>query len=106
MSKWTVEFLNDSVEAEFDNLPPQVRAKAVQISKLIVEFGPAGLGMPYIRHVQDKIWEIRASHGRCLYISATGRKVVILRCFVKKSNKLPKKELKIAFERAREIDNG
>ena len=54
MSKWTVEFLNDTVEAEFDNLPPQVRAKAVQISKLIVEFGPAGLGMPYIRHVQDR----------------------------------------------------
>jgi len=94
MSKWIVEFLNDTVEAEFDNLPPQVRAKTVQISKLIAEFGPADLSMPYIRHVQDKIWEIRTSHGRCLYITATGRKVVILRCFVKNQTNCLRMNLK------------
>ncbi|WP_084590936.1 type II toxin-antitoxin system RelE/ParE family toxin [Desulfonatronovibrio magnus] len=62
--------------------------------------------MPYTRPVQDKIWEIRAQHGRSLYITASGRKILILRCFIKKTNKLPQRELKIALKRAREVQDG
>jgi phage-related protein len=62
--------------------------------------------MPYTRPVQDKIWEIRALQGRSLYITASGKKILILRCFIKKSNKLPQKELKTAQKRAREVQDG
>jgi phage-related protein len=37
--------------------------------------------------------------GRELYCTAKGRRVVILRCFVKKTNKTPRQELEIAEER-------
>ena len=106
MENWTVEFLDETVESEFESLPAGVRAKTVHISNLIREFGLPNIGLPYIRHVQDKIWEIRALEGRSLYITATGRKIIILRCFIKKSNKLPRKELQIALKRAGEIKNG
>ena len=110
MTQWLVEFLNDTVEAEFDNLPVEVKAKTVHISKLIKEFGLPNIGMPYIKHVQDKIWEIRAAgkseQGRCLYVVAVGKRVVILRCFLKKTRKLPQKELAIALNRAKELLNG
>jgi len=106
MKEWTIEFLNETVETEFECLPAEVRAKTVHISNLIREFGLPNIGLPYIRHVQDKIWEIRALQGRSLYITAAGKKVIILRCFIKKSNKLPRKELKIAMKRAGEIENG
>lgn len=106
MENWTVEFLDATVESEFESLPAEVRAKTVHISNLIKEFGLPHIGLPYIRHVQDKIWEIRALQGRSLYITATGRKIIILRCFIKKSNKLPRKELQIALKRAGEIKNG
>jgi len=62
--------------------------------------------MPYTRPVQDKVWEIRALQGRSLYITASGKKILILRCIIKKSNKLPQKELKIAQKRAREVQDG
>ena len=106
MKNWVVEFLDEVVEAEFDDFPSEVRAKTIHISNLIIEFGLQKIGMPYIRHVQDKIWEIRALQGRSLYITDVGEKVIILRCFIKKSNRLPKKELKIARKRAKEIQNG
>lgn len=110
MTQWQVEFLNNSVESEFDSFPPAVKAKIVHIAKLISQFGLPNIGMPYVRHVQDKIWEIRATgkteQGRCLYVAVAGQQVVILRCFLKKSGKLPRKELAIALKRAKELPNG
>ena len=106
MSGWSVEFLNETAEAEFDAFPANIKAKVVHISKLIEELGLHNVGSPYVKHVQGKIWEIRASQGRCLYITAQVKKVIILRSFIKKSQKLPKKELEIAKNRAQEIQNG
>jgi phage-related protein len=106
MITWVIEFLDQTVEAEFESLPAEVRAKTIHISNLIREFGLPNIGLPYIKHVQDKIWELRALHGRSLYITATGKRIIILRCFIKKSNKLPRKELKTAVKRAKEIKNG
>lgn len=110
MIEWLVEFLNDTVEAEYDVLPIEVKAKTVHISNLIREFGLPNIGMPYVKHVQGKIWEIRAAgkseQGRCLYVATIERKVVILRCFLKKSRKLPRKEPAIALNRVKELHNG
>ena len=106
MSGWNVEFFNETAEAEFDAFPANIKAKVVHISKLIEELGLHNVGSPYVKHVQGKIWEIRASQGRCLYITAQVKKVIILRSFIKKSQKLPKKELEIAKNRAQEIQNG
>jgi hypothetical protein len=36
---WTVEFLNDIAEAEFDQLPIEIKAKIVRISQLIEQVG-------------------------------------------------------------------
>jgi phage-related protein len=106
MKQWTVEFLNQTVEAEFDRFPAEIRAKTVHISNLIREFGLPNIGLPYIRHIQDKIWEIRALQGRSLYITAASQRIIILRCFIKKTGKLPRKELNIALKRAGEIKHG
>ncbi len=38
-TEWKVEFLNDTAEAEFDQLPTEVKAKIVRISQLIEQIG-------------------------------------------------------------------
>jgi phage-related protein len=106
MSNWKVEFFDEAVESEFNSFSPEVKAKTVHITQMITEFGLPNIGMPYIKHLQGKIWEMRALQGRSLYITVTGQKILILRCFVKKSNKTPQKELKIAQKRAREVQDG
>lgn len=107
---WTVEFLDDVAEAEFDQLPTEIQAKIVRISQLIEQVGIYSVKEPYIRHVQDKIWEIRArgkeKMARSLYTTIRGKRVIILRTFVKKTPKTPRREIEIAMQRLKEMDDG
>ena len=41
---------------------------------------------------------------RTLYVTATGRRIVILRAFVKKTQKTPRSEIELALRRAKEIE--
>ena len=60
-----------------------------------------------MKHLESKLWEIRvkAASGisRVIYVTATGRRVVIVRAFVKKTQKTPRRELELARERAKEV---
>jgi phage-related protein len=40
---------------------------------------------------------------RAIYVTASGRRVVVLRVFVKKTEKTPPRELEIAWQRAKEV---
>jgi phage-related protein len=109
-TSWTVEFLNDAVEAEFLAIPKDIQARLVRIAELIESHGLENLGMPYVRHLQDKLWEIRGKGksgiARALYVTVVGRRVVIVRVFVKKSQKTPSGEIALALSRAKEIEHG
>jgi phage-related protein len=41
---------------------------------------------------------------RAIYVTARGRRVVVVRVFVKKTQKTPRQEIDIARERAKEIN--
>jgi len=105
--KWTVEFLNEDVEVEFLGLPKDMQARFVRVTELIESYGLENVGMPHIRHLHDKLWEIRAKGksgiSRGIYVAFTGRRVVILRIFVKKSQKTPKADLELAMKRMKEL---
>jgi phage-related protein len=58
----------------------------------------------YIKHIHDKLWEIRGKTGRAIYVTITGNIVVILRCFTKKTNQTPKPEIELALRRMKELD--
>ena len=101
-------FLNETVRDEFLAFPKSLIAVTMRIVDLIETNGLDKTGMPYVRHLQGKLWEIRAKGkdgiGRSLYVTASGRRVVIVRCFVKKTQKTPDKELEIALQRAKEVE--
>ena len=99
--------MNDQVEEEFRELPKDIRAKFTSIAELIEEKGLHQVGMPYVRHLQDKLWELRAKGkdgiARGIYVTASAKRVIILRFFIKKKEKTPKKEIKIALARLKEM---
>jgi phage-related protein len=70
------------------------------------EFGP-DLGMPHTRAMGDRLFEVRAKAiegiGRAFYCTLVGRRIVVLHGFVKKTDRTPFKELKIARERLKEL---
>jgi hypothetical protein len=57
--KWTVEILNPTVDAELDQLPPDMRARFIHISGLIEEFGLERVSEPHVKHLQESLWEMR-----------------------------------------------
>jgi phage-related protein len=105
--RWTVEVLNAVVAAELDALPKDMRARLSRLVGLIQDFGFEALPRDSVKHLDDKLWEMRVSGrdgiSRAIYMTATGRRVVILRAFVKKTQKTPPRELEIARQRAWEI---
>ena len=40
---------------------------------------------------------------RALYVTAIGRRVVVVRVFVKKTQKTPNREIELALQRAKEV---
>lgn len=102
---WSIHFANETVEKEFLGLPSEMQARLFRIEELIGTHGVHNVGMPYLRHVQDEIWEIRLAGkdriGRGLYVTLSGKRIIMLRFFVKKTQKTPRKEIKTAIERLR-----
>lgn len=105
--KWIVEFLNEKAEAEFLALPNDLLASLLKIVALVEEYGLMNVGMPYVRHLQGKLWEMRGKGkdgiARSIYVASSGQRVIVVRSFVKKTAKTPQSEIEIALKRAKEI---
>jgi phage-related protein len=107
-SSWTVETLNDAVDAELDALPADMRARFVRIAELIETAGLPKMREPYVKHLRGRVWEMRLSGragiARALYVAGPGRRVVVVRVFTKKTRAVPAYEIATALRRARELD--
>lgn len=105
--KWTVETLNSTVDRELDSLPADMRAHFVRTSELIESVGLDKVGAPYLRHLTGPLWEmrIRGRDGisRALYVTVRNRRVVVVRVFIKKTQRTPRREIELALRRAREV---
>ena len=104
---WQVEVLNDTVREEIRALPSDIRARFVRFGELVSQVGLDRLHEPQVKHLQGKLWEIRLSGrtgiARALYVTAIGRRIVVVRVFVKKTQKTPRAEINLALLRAKEI---
>ncbi len=104
---WTVEVLVGLAAEEVEALPLDMKAKLLRIMGYIRAEGLTRLHEPYVKHVQGKLWEIRLSGrsgiARSLYVAANGRRVVIVRTFVKKTEKTPRQEIGLALKRAQGV---
>ena len=104
---WTVETLNETVDTEVGALPADMRARLARIANLIEVVGLEHVGEPHVKHLEGRLWEMRLSGrsgiSRALYVVATGFRVVIVRAFVKKTEKTPRSEIDLALARAKAV---
>ncbi|MCA0339546.1 MAG: type II toxin-antitoxin system RelE/ParE family toxin [Proteobacteria bacterium] len=105
---WTVETLGDIVDDEIAALPTGLRARLVRLMEMVEQIGLERLREPHVKHLEGKLWELRASAAegiaRGIYVTAIGRRVVILHVFVKKSQKTPSLALETARRRLRQME--
>ena len=96
------------------SLPPSWRrclatcaVRLARLVDLIEQFGLDALPRDSVKHLEGKLWELRVTGrdgiARAIYVTAIGRRVVILRAFVKKTQKTPVRELELARQRAKDV---
>ena len=104
---WKIEYYRTETGrfpvAEFiDSLEMAARTRIARTLDLLEEFG-IHLRMPYARHLEKQLWELRARLGknryRIVYFLATEGSFVLLHGFVKKTEATPAGELEIARRR-------
>ena len=102
-----IEYFHERVLAEIESWPVDVLADYARLVELLVEYGPS-LRLPHSRAFGDGLFELRprgrAGIGRAFYCTLKGQRIVILHEFVKKSQKTPIRELRLARKRIKEID--
>ncbi len=104
---WTIETLNTAVDRELAALPADMRARFVRIGELIAAVGLERVGAPHVRHLTGPLWEMRMKGrdgiSRALYVVVRERRIVVVRVFVKKTQKTPRREIDVALRRAKEV---
>ena len=104
---WMVEYLNQTVVEEAEALPVDMQARLQRIIELVQLFGLERVHEPHVKHLDGSLWEIRVSGksgiARALYVTVIGKRVVILRVFMKKTQKTPRREIELARPRVKDI---
>jgi len=104
-----LHFYNASVQADINDWPSGINASFTRITEQMVVSGP-NLGLPYTKAFGEGLFEIRAKGeegiGRAFFCTLVGRNILILNGFIKKTQRTPNKELKIARKRLKEVQRG
>ena len=106
MNEWTVA-AHPLAEAELKALPADMRARFLHISELLETFGPMKIGMPHIRPLEGKLWEMRIQGrdgiARAVYAAIQGRTLLVLHVFIKKTQTTPRTAIETARKRLETI---
>lgn len=104
---WTVHFVDRDVQADLQAMPVDIRASFARIVELIQTHGLERVHEPYVKHLEGKLWEMRMKGrdgiARAVYVTATGKRIVVVHVFTKKTQRTPRREIDIALKRAGEV---
>lgn len=89
--------LDKRVEKFLENLP---EVDTTRISRTVQFFQDKGflLDTKYLKKISKRVWELRAGRIRLLF-GIIGDKAIVVNSFIKKTQKTPLKEIKLAEKR-------
>ena len=84
-----------------------MRARFTRVVELIQAHGLERVREPYVKHLEGPVWEMRMKGkdgiARAAYVTASGRRVVVVHVFEKKTQKTPRRKTETALRRAKEV---
>ena len=84
-----------------------MRARLARLSNIIEQAGFQNLQRDAVKHLEGRLWELRITGrdgiSRAIYLTAAIQRVVIVRVFVKKTQRTPPRELELARQRAKDV---
>jgi phage-related protein len=104
--EYRIRYYSLEVQETVMALPVTLQARYINLTRRMMEFGP-NLGLPHTDAFGGGLFELRLKGAegiaRVFFCTLVNKDIVMLHCFVKKSQKTPAKELNIARNRLQEI---
>jgi len=105
---YSIAYYSEAVQADILALPPRLLARYVVLSSRMQQHG-ANLGEPHTKALGGGLFELRLKGAegiaRVCYCTLADRQIVMLHCFVKKSQKIAAADLQLAQHRLKEVKN-
>jgi phage-related protein len=109
-NRWRVELFTTAtgrcpVQEYIDKLSSREAGRLTHVLEMLKSAG-TGLGAPHTRSLGGKLWELRITgplQHRVLYLAASGRRLILLHAFTKKTNRTPRAEIETARRRMTEL---
>jgi len=103
---YTISYYSEAVEDQVLSLPDGLLARYFSLTDRMIEVG-ANLGEPHTEAFGGGLFELRLKSkegiARVFYCTLVGKRIVMLHSFVKKTQKTPPNERRIAETRLKEI---
>ena len=88
-----VDFLDDLKEKSETNKTARInREKILAYIGALARYGTR-IGVPYVKHIDGEIWELRPLGNRIFFFYWKDNKFVLLHHFIKKTQKTPSREI-------------
>jgi len=104
--EWEIRFYSEDLQHAIMGFPAGIQARYIHLTQRMLTFGP-DLGMPHSRAMGKGLFELRLKSkegiGRVFYGTLPGQQIIMLHALLKKSQKTPAKELKLARARLQEV---
>jgi phage-related protein len=105
---YSIVYYSQEVQEDIMNLPVTLQARYIGLTDRMIEYGP-NLGLPHTDAFGGGLFELRLKGAegiaRVFFCTMIGQEIVMLHSFIKKTQKTPEKELKIAKLRMKELKN-
>jgi phage-related protein len=103
---YTIRYYSPDVLEQIFELPISLQARYIALTQRMIEYGPH-LGLPHTDSFGGGLFELRLKGiegiSRVFFCTVVEREIVMLDSFIKKSQKTPDKELRLAKLRMREV---
>ena len=103
---YRIDYYSAELQEVILALPDTLAARYIVLTRRMEALGP-NLGEPHTKAFGQGLFELRlkGSEGiaRVFYCTVVGKRIFMLHCFVKKSQKTPPADLKLAIARLKEV---
>jgi len=103
---YSITYYSREVQEDILNLPVSLQARYIALTDRMIEYGP-NLGLPHTDAFGGGLFELRLKGAegiaRVFFCTMVEQEIVMLHSFMKKTQKTPEKELKLAKKRIKEL---
>jgi len=104
--EWEIKYYSETLQEEIQAFPVGIQARYIHLTERMKIYG-ANLGMPHTKPMKNGLFELRIKSkegiARALYCTLVNKKIIMLHSFIKKTEKTPPKDIKLAISRMKEV---